>query len=127
MTAHLHADPEVAVLPKPVPAGSTLGQPETDSVVEFKSMIEQLEAELAAERQRSAGHQADYERERERADQLVISHDKLLIQIKNLGLLLQAERQDSRPFALGMLREWWRWRCHGFNPWRHSALMKRLR
>jgi hypothetical protein len=111
----------------PAPAKSPLGQLEADSVAKFKSRIKQLEAELAAEQQRSAGYQADYERERERANQLVISQDKLAIQVKNLDLLLQAEQQDSQPFDFGILREWWRWRCRGFNPLRHSALMKRLR
>jgi hypothetical protein len=135
VTAHLRADREAAVVAvdpkelrdKLVPAKSPLGQPEAESVAEFRSRIEQLEVELAAEQQRSAGHQADYERERERADQLVISQDKLVIQVKNLRLLLQAVRQDSQPFTFGALREWWRWRCRGFNPQRHSTLMKRLR
>jgi hypothetical protein len=47
-------------------------------VATLKARIEQLEAELAAEQQRSAGHRADYERERERADradQLVATQD----------------------------------------------------
>jgi hypothetical protein len=36
----------------------------------FKAKVVELEAELAAEQQRSAGHRADYERER--ADRMVI-------------------------------------------------------
>jgi hypothetical protein len=58
---------------------------------------------------RSAGHRADYERERERADQLVTSQDKLVIQLKNLRLLLQVARQDAQPVAPRTVREWWRW------------------
>jgi len=87
---------------KPLPARSPRGQPVTDVVATLKARIEQLEAELAAEQQRSA-------RERERADQLVTSQDKLVIQLKNLRLLLQATRQTAQPVAPRTLREWWRW------------------
>jgi len=87
---------------KPLPARSPRGQPVTDVVATLKARIEQLEAELAAEQQRSA-------RERERADQLVTSQDKLVIQLKNLRLLLQAARQTAQPVAPRTLREWWRW------------------
>jgi hypothetical protein len=47
----------------------------TDVVTALKVRIEQLEAELAAEQQRSAGQRVDYERER--ADHLVTVQDKL--------------------------------------------------
>ena len=87
---------------KPMPARSPRGQPMTDVVAALR--IEQLEVELAAEQQRSAGHRADYERERERADLLVRAQEILDIQLKNLRLLLQAER----PAAPRTLREWWR-------------------
>jgi hypothetical protein len=87
---------------KPLPARSPRGQPVTDVVATLKARIEQLEAELAAEQQRSA-------HERERADQLVTSQDKLVIQLKNLRLLLQAARQTAQPVAPRTLREWWRW------------------
>jgi uncharacterized membrane protein YccC len=94
---------------KPLPARSPRGQPVTDVVATLRARIEQLEAELAGEQQRSAGHRADFERERERADQLVTSQDKLVIQLKNLRLLLQVARQDAEPVAQRTLREWWRW------------------
>ncbi len=94
---------------KPLPAWSPRGQPVTDVIATLKARIEQLEAELAAEQQRSADHRADYERERERADQLVTSQDKLVIQLKNLRLLLQVARQDAQLVAPRTLREWWRW------------------
>ena len=94
---------------KPLPARSPRGQPVTDVVATLRARIEQLEAELATEQQRSAGHRADFERERERADQLVTSQDKLVIQLKNLRLLLQVARQDAEPVAQRTLREWWRW------------------
>ena len=110
-----------------VPAEWPLGGPEVDPVAEFQSRIAQLEVELADEQQRSAGHRADYERERERVEQLIISQDKLLIQVKNLHLLVEAVRQDGPPLTFRGLREWWRWRWRGLNPQRHSALLKRLR
>ena len=88
---------------KPMPARPPRGQPMTDVVAGLR--IEQLEAELAAEQQRSAGHRADYERERERADLLVRAQEILDIQLKNLRLLLQAERPAAAPRTL---REWWR-------------------
>ena len=86
---------------KPLPARSPRGQPVTDVVATLKARIEQLEAELAAEQQRSA-------RERERADQLITSQDKLVIQLKILRLLLQAARQTAQQVAPRTLREWWR-------------------
>jgi len=67
---------------KPLPARSPRGQPVTDVVATLKARIEQLEAELAAEQQRSA-------RERERADQLITSQDKLYqpaVVLTRLGL-----------------------------------------
>jgi hypothetical protein len=87
---------------KPASAQSPHGRPATGALDEFMARIERLEAELAAEHRRSVGHRADYERERERADQLMIGQDKLVIQVKNLRLLLQAARQEGQ-------RGWWRW------------------
>jgi hypothetical protein len=89
-----------------LPVRSPRGVPLTDLVATLKGRIEQLEAELAAEQRRSAGHRADYEHECERADLLARRHEELDIQLKNLRLHLQAGRQasDSRK-----LRGWWRW------------------
>jgi chromosome segregation ATPase len=91
---------------KPVPGRSPRRLPVTDVVATLKARIEQLEAELAAEQQRSAGHRAHYEHERERADLLARSHENLDIQLKNLRLHLQAGRQAAAPRTL---RDWWRW------------------
>src|SRR6266567_1107522 len=91
---------------KPLPAWSPRGQPVTDVIATLKARIEQLEAELAAEQQRSAGHRAHYEHERERADLLARGHEKLDIQLKNLRLHLQAGRQAAAPRTL---RDCWRW------------------
>ena len=91
---------------KPLPGRSPRRLPVTDVVATLKMRIEQLEAELAAEQQRSAGHRAHYEHERERADLLARSHENLDIQLKNLRLHLQAGRRAAAP---GTLRDWWRW------------------
>jgi hypothetical protein len=91
---------------KPPPVRPTRRPPVTDVVATLKARVEQLETELAAEQQRSAGHRAQYEHERERADLLARSHEKLEIQLKNLRLHLQAGRQATAPRTL---RHWWRW------------------
>ena len=91
---------------KPLPVRSPRRLPVIDVVATLKARIEQLEAELAAEQQRSAGHRAHYEHERERADLLARSHEELDIQLKNLRLHLQAGRQAAAPRTL---RDWWRW------------------
>jgi len=90
---------------KGLPVRSRRGLPVTDVVATLKARIEQLEAELTAEQQRSAGHRADYEHERERADLLARGQEILDIQLKNLRLLLQTERQADAPRTL---RGWWR-------------------
>ena len=58
---------------KPLPSGrSPRGdQPVTDIVAALKAKIEIHEAELAKTEERSAGHRADFERERARVDQLL--------------------------------------------------------
>src|SRR5262249_33253221 len=59
---------------KPLPARSPRGHRSVTTVVAtLKARIATLEAELVAEQQRSAGHRADFERER--ADQLVTTQD----------------------------------------------------
>jgi len=88
-----------------LPLRSPRRLPVTDAVAALKARIEQLQAELAAEQQRSAGHRADYEHERERADLLARSHEELEIQLKNLRLHLQTGRRAAAPRTL---RDWWR-------------------
>ncbi len=89
-------------------ARSPRGLPVTDVIAKLKGRIDQLEAELAAEQQRSAGHRAEYEHQRERADLLARSHEELEIQLKNLRLHLQAGRRAAAPRTL---RDWWRSLC----------------
>jgi chromosome segregation ATPase len=95
---------------KPLPARSSRGQPVTEALATLKARIEQLEAELAAEQQRSAGHRADYERERERADQLVTTQDRIIGELKNLRSLLQLAQQAARPVTTRTWRDVaWGW------------------
>jgi hypothetical protein len=54
-------------------------------------------ADLAAEQQRSAGHRADFERERERADRMVTIQVRLIAELENLRSLLEAAQQSARP------------------------------
>jgi len=91
---------------KPLPVRAPRRQPVNDVVATLKARIEHLEAELAAEQQRSAGERAHYEHERERADLLAKGHEKLEIQLKNLRLHLQSGRQIAAPRTL---HDWWRW------------------
>ena len=68
---------------KPLPARSPRGDHAvTDVVATLKAKVAQLEAELAAEQQRSAGHRADYERERERTDLMVTTQDRMVAELE---------------------------------------------
>jgi hypothetical protein len=83
-------------------------------VATLKTRIATLEADLAAEQQRSAGHRADFERERERADRMVTIQDRLIAELENLRFLLEAAQQSARPVTPRTWREmsWperWRW------------------
>jgi hypothetical protein len=89
---------------KTLPVRFPRRRPVTDVMPTLTARIDQLEAELVAERKRSAGHRAEYEHERERADLLARSHEELEIQLKNLRLHLQAGRQTRTR----SLRGWWR-------------------
>jgi hypothetical protein len=66
---------------KPLSARSPRGQPVTD----------------VAEQQRSAGHRADYECERERAERVVAAQDRLIAELENLRSLLDAAQKRARP------------------------------
>jgi hypothetical protein len=78
---------------KPLPARSPRGhQPVTETLARLQARIAGLEAELAAEQQRSAGHRADYEHERERADRMVATQDRLVTELEALHALLEAAR-----------------------------------
>lgn len=108
---------------KPLPARSPRGDhPITDAVAGLKARLANLETELAAEQQRSAGHRADYERERERADRMVTTQDRLVSELEGLRALLEAAQEAARPVTPRTVpsmapvhsapverRRWWRW------------------
>ena len=80
---------------KPLPARSPRGDHAlTDVVATLKAKVAELEAELAAEQQRSAGHRADYERER--TDRMVITQDRMVAELENLRTLLEVAQQSAQ-------------------------------
>src|SRR5262249_44467842 len=100
---------------RPLPGRSSRGyQAVTDLGATLKARITTLEDNLAAEQQRSAGHRADFERERERTDRMVTIQDRLIVELGHLPSLLEAAQQSARPVTPRTWREmtWperWRW------------------
>jgi hypothetical protein len=82
---------------KPLPARSPRGDHAvTDVVATLEARVAELEAELAAEQQRSAGHRADFERERERADRMITAQDRMVAELENLRTLLEVAQQSAQ-------------------------------
>src|SRR5262249_29517905 len=70
---------------RPLPARSPRGHRSvTDVVATLKARVAELETELAQAEERSAGHRADFEHERERADQLVTTQDRMVAELEAL-------------------------------------------
>jgi hypothetical protein len=91
---------------KPLPARSPRGhQPVTDVVTTLKANVAELEAELAQVEERSRGHRADFERERERADRLIATQDKLIAELENLRTLLEVAQQTAQAVSPRTWRE----------------------
>jgi DNA repair exonuclease SbcCD ATPase subunit len=83
---------------KPMPARSPRGHRSAAHVVAIlKARVAELETELAQAEERSRGHRADFERERERADQLVTTQDRMVAELEALRSLLEAAQQAARP------------------------------
>ena len=124
--AHFRADPikaQARLRHKPLPASSPRGHRSvTDVVVTLKARVAELEAELGRTEERSRGHRADFERERERAEHMVTIQDRLIAELENLRSLLEAAQQSARPVTPRTWREmsWperWRWlRAPGLRP-----------
>ena len=68
----------------------------TDVVATLKAKVAELEAELAAEQQRWAGHRADYERECERTDRMVTTQDRMVAELESLRTLLEVAHQSAQ-------------------------------
>jgi hypothetical protein len=82
---------------KPLPARSPRGDyAVTDVVATLKARVAELEAELAVEQQRSAGHRSDYERERERADHMITTQNRMVAELENLCALLEVAQQSAQ-------------------------------
>ena len=73
----------------------------TDVVTTLKARVAELETELAQAEERSAGHRVDFERERERADQLVAAQDRMVAELEALRSLLEAAQQAAPPVTSG--------------------------
>ena len=69
----------------------------TDVVTTLKARVAELETELAQAEERSRGHRADFERERERADQLVTTQDRMVAELEALRSLLEAAQPAAPP------------------------------
>ena len=67
----------------------------TDVVTTLKARVAELETELAQAEERSAGHRVEFERER--ADQLVATQDRMVAELEALRSLLEAAQQATPP------------------------------
>jgi len=91
---------------KPMSARSPRGdQAVIDVVAELKARVARLETELATEQQRSAGHRWDYERERERADRMVTTQDRLVAELEGLRGVLETAQEVAHPVTPRTWRE----------------------
>ena len=84
----------------PMPVRSPRGRRSvTDVVATLKARVAGLETELAQAEKRSAGHRVDFERERERADQLVTTQDRMVAELEALHSLLRSLLEAAQPAA----------------------------
>ena len=75
----------------PMPARSPRGRRSvTDVAATLTARVAGFETELAQAEERSAGHRMDFERERERADQLVTMQDRMVAELEALHSLLRS-------------------------------------
>src|SRR5437868_4413566 len=101
----------------PLPAGAPAGHQAVTGPL--KAKIETLQAELAKVEAMATGHRADFERERDRADKLMVDVDKLMAELlKMTAETLRAEldavtAKEATARLEGELarlkaRPWWR-------------------
>jgi len=93
----------------PCPRGHREVTSRSEAVATLKARVAELEAELAKAEERSAGHRADLERERDRTDQMVTAQDRLITELENLRTLLQTAQQPATPQPASRLVRAWRW------------------
>jgi chromosome segregation ATPase len=87
----------------PMPARSPRGRRSvTDVVATLKARVDELETELAQAEERSAGHRLDFEHERERADQLVTTQDRMVAELEALHSLLRSLLEAAQQAAPDM-------------------------
>ena len=83
-----------------MPARSPRGRRSVTHVVAtLKARVAELETELAQAEERSAGHRVDFERERERADQLVTTQDRMVAELEALHSLLRSLLEAAQQAA----------------------------
>src|SRR5262249_29167338 len=68
-----------------------------DVVATLKARVAELEAELAQAEERSAGHRVDFERER--ADQLVTTQDRMVAELEALHSLVRSLLEAAQQVA----------------------------
>ena len=82
----------------------------TEDLAKLQARIETLEAELAKSEERSGGHRADFEHERERADRLVTELLKAtsdLLAAREGTARLEGELAALRSIPKVERRRWW--------------------
>jgi hypothetical protein len=98
---------------KPMPARSSGGNPAITGVVAtLKARIEALQAELAKLEAAAAGHRADFERERDRAELLVsevLAATADMMEAKETAAKLEGELVALRSLLQHKPMTWWRW------------------
>ena len=98
---------------KPIPARSPGGgHAVTGVLATLKARIEALQAELAQLEATVAGHRADYERERDRAERLVTELLKAtadMMEAKETATKLEGELVVLRSLPKPVPMSWWRW------------------
>jgi hypothetical protein len=94
---------------QPMSARSPHGHPAAvKAVALLEAKIKTLEAELAAEKERSQGHRAEFESERSRCDRLManlLTATADLMKAKEVTSRLEGENALLR----SKRRSWWRW------------------
>ena len=98
---------------KPMPARSSGGGPAITGVVAtINTRIEALQTELAKVEAAAAGHRADFERERDRAECLVselLAATADMMEAKETAAKLEGELVTLRSLLKPAPLSWWRW------------------